>query len=157
MSNALSLPSWDHGTARIPSILSSTHLSDSGILLTFAERVLIAVPCSVTTTASDDEFNMPTTPGWNRGSHFPPLAGFAGMYRIFSPNPRMGVLSLPPCSLCSGVFPSLPMSHLFIRYAANSTNRTISWRRAGFWSQCDARARLSGFWPDRQRAPLHVR
>ena len=34
---------------------SASHLSDWGILLMFAERVLIAVPCSVTTTASDDE------------------------------------------------------------------------------------------------------
>ena len=90
----------------------------------FAERVLIAISCSVTTTASDDEFNIPTnTLGWNRSSHFPPLAGLAGMYRIFSPNSRIGVLSLRPCSLCSGVFPSLPMSHLFIKYAANPTNQ----------------------------------
>ena len=33
----------------------------------FAARVLIASPCSVTTTASDDDFSMTTnTPGWNR-------------------------------------------------------------------------------------------
>ena len=32
---ALSLPSRDHGTFRIPSTLSASHLSDSGILLTF--------------------------------------------------------------------------------------------------------------------------
>ena len=71
MSNALSLPSGDHGTARIPSILSVFHLCDSGIILTFAARVLIASPCSVTTTASDDEFSMPTNiPGRYRGSHF---------------------------------------------------------------------------------------
>ena len=45
----------------------------SPILLMFAERVLIAVPCSVTTTASDDEFSIPTnTPGWNRGFPFSP-------------------------------------------------------------------------------------
>ena len=124
MFNALSLPPGDHGTARIQSIRPASNLSDSRILLTFAERVLIAVPCSVTTTASDDEFTMPTnTPGWNRGSHFPPLSGLAGMYKIFSPNSRMGVLSLRPCSLCRGVFPSLPMSHLFIRYAATSTSQ----------------------------------
>ena len=37
---------------------------DSGILLMFAEHVLIAIPCSVTTTASDDESSIPTnTPG----------------------------------------------------------------------------------------------
>ena len=89
-----------------------------------AERVLIAVPCSVTTTASDDEFSIPTnTPGWNRGSHFTPLAGLASMCRIFSPNSRIGVLSLRPCSLCSSVFPSLPMSLLFIRYAVISTSQ----------------------------------
>ena len=95
---------WDGShseySVRVPS------LRLRGILLTFAERVLIAVPCSATTTVSDEEFNIPTnTPGWNRGSHFPPLVGLAGMYRIFSPNSRMGVLSLRPCSLCSGVFP----------------------------------------------------
>ena len=44
----------------------SVHLSDSGILLMFAERVLIAVPCSVTTTPSDDEFSITNLPGWNR-------------------------------------------------------------------------------------------
>ena len=44
------------------------HLADSGILLTFAARVLIADPCSVTITASDDElmgdgdFRGPATP-----------------------------------------------------------------------------------------------
>ena len=101
--------------ARISSILSVSHPSDSGILLMFAERVLIAIPCSLTTTASDDEFSILTnTPGWNRGSHFFPLAGLASMYRIFFPNSSMGVLSLRPCSLCSGVFASLPVSHLFI-------------------------------------------
>ena len=85
------------------------------------DLVSAASLCSVTTT---DEFSIPTnTPGWNRGSHFPPLAGLAGMHRIFSPNSRIGVLFLRPCRLCSGVFPSLPMSHLFIRYAANSTNQ----------------------------------
>ena len=160
MSNALSLPG-DHGTARIPSILSgphcmlsASHLTDSGILLTFAERVLIAVPCSVTTTATDDEFSIPTnTPGWHRGSHFPPLAGLGGMHRIFSPNSRMGVLSLRSCSLCSGVFPSMPMSPVHQQTPPTST---ISLRRAGFCSQCDARAQLSVFWPDWQRAPLHV-
>ena len=120
----LSLPSGDHGTARIPSIRSAPHLSDSGTLLTFAERVLIASPCSVTIDASDDEFSMPTnTPGWNRGSHFPPLARLAGTHKIFSPNSRVSVLSIRPCSLCSGVFPSLPMSHLFIKYAASSTSQ----------------------------------
>ena len=124
MSKPLSLPSGDHGTARIPSILSTSQLSDSGILLTFADRVLIAVPCSVTTTASDDDFSIPTnTPGWNRGSHFPPLVVLAGVYRIFSPNAMIGMLSCRPCSLSSGVFPSLPMSHLFIRYAVNSTSQ----------------------------------
>ena len=77
--------------ARVWSMLSASHLSYSGTLLMFAELVLIASPCSVTTTASDDEFSMPTnTPGWNRGSDL------AGMYRIFSPNSRIGVLSLPP-------------------------------------------------------------
>ena len=143
MSNALSLPSGDHGTARIPRILSESHLSDSGILLMFTERVLIAVPCSVTTTASDDEYSISThTPVWNCGSHFLPLAGLAGMYRIFSSNSRISVLSLRPCILCSGVFPSLPMSHLFIKYAANSTSHLTQ---------------LSMFWPDRQRVLPHVR
>ena len=32
-------------------------------------------------------------------------------------------MSLRPCSLCGGVFPLLPMAHLFIRYAANSTSQ----------------------------------
>ena len=64
-----------------------------------------------------DEYRTPTnTPGWNRGSHFPPLAGLSGMHKIFSPNAGIGVLSFRPCRLCSGVFPSLPMSHLFIKY-----------------------------------------
>ena len=36
------------------------HLVDSGILLTLAARVLIADTCSVTTTASDDVFSIPT-------------------------------------------------------------------------------------------------
>ena len=57
MSNALSLSSGDYGTARIPSVRSASHLSDSGILLTFAARVLIANPCSVTITDSHDEFD----------------------------------------------------------------------------------------------------
>ena len=49
----------------------------------------------MTAAASDDEFSMPTdTPGWNRGSHVLPLAGLAGMYKIFSPDSRIGVLSL---------------------------------------------------------------
>ena len=38
-------------------------------------------------------------------------------------NSRIGVWTLRACGLCSGVLPSLPMSHLFIRYAANSTNQ----------------------------------
>ena len=59
-SNALSLPSGDQGVARTWSMLSASHLSDLGTLLMFADLVLIAIPCSVTTTASDDEFSMPT-------------------------------------------------------------------------------------------------
>ena len=63
-------------------------------LLTFAARGLTASPCSVTTTASDDEFSMPTiTPRCNLGSHFPPLAGLAGMGKIFS-------LRIPGSSVC---------------------------------------------------------
>ena len=38
---------------------STSSLRCSGVLLTFTVRVLIASPCSVTTTASDDEFKMP--------------------------------------------------------------------------------------------------
>ena len=63
MSNVLSLPSGDHGTAGVPSVRSASHLSDSGTLLMFAARVLFASFCSVTTTASDD-FSMP---GQGRG------------------------------------------------------------------------------------------
>ena len=90
------------------------------------------VPCAcldrqrrpVTTTASDDDFSMPTnTPTWNRGSHFLPLAGLGGVYRIFSPNSRICVLSFRPCSLCSGAFPSVQMSHLFVKCATNSTSQ----------------------------------
>ena len=39
---------WRPGIARIPSIRSASHLSDLGILLAFAARVLIADPYSVT-------------------------------------------------------------------------------------------------------------
>ena len=116
---------------------------------------LIAVPCSVTTTASDDEFSIPmNAPGWNRGSHFPPLDGLAGMYRIFCPNSRMGVCPFGgaasaavrrcQCHTCSSGTKQTPPTS------------TTSLRRAGFWSQSDARAQLSVSWPDRQRAPLHV-
>ena len=112
------------GTARLPNIRSASHLSDSGFILTFAAHVLIASSCSVTTTASDDEFSMPrNTPRRNRGSHSPTLAGLAGMNKIFPPNSRIGVLSFRPCTMCISLFPSLPMSHLFIKHAANSTSR----------------------------------
>ena len=64
-------------SAPLLSILS--HLSDSRILLMFAERVLIAVPCSVTTTASDNEFSMPkNTPGMKSRFPFPPSRWFGG-------------------------------------------------------------------------------
>ena len=159
MSNALSLPSGDHGTARSPSILSASHLSDSWILLMFAERVLIAVPCSVTTTASDDESSIPTnTSGWNRGSHFHPLAGLAGMYKIFSPNSRIGVLSLRPCSLCNGVFPLLPDVAPFHQVRSTFHQPAqLSLRRAGLWFLCDAPTQLSTFWSGQQRVKPHVR
>ena len=42
------------------------------------------------------------------------------MCKIFSPNSRDGVLTHRPGSLSLGVFLSLPMSHVFIGYAANS-------------------------------------
>ena len=77
---------------------------------------------------SDDEFNIPTNiPGQNRGSHFPPLAGLPSMYKIFSPNSRIGVLPLPPCSLCVSVF---------CRICSSDTRRTpppstVSLNRAG--------------------------
>ena len=123
------------------------------ILLMLAVRVLIALPCSVTTTASDDESSIPTnTPGWNRGSHFPRLADLAGMYRIFSPNSRIGVLSLRPWSfhhcrrrICSSDVQRIPVAS------------TISLRRAGLWLPCGVPAQPSVPWPDRQRAPPHVR
>ena len=82
-------------------MLSASHLSDSRIHHTFAARVLTASPWSVTSTSSDDECSRPTnTPGWNRGSHFPPLADLGGMHKIFSPNSRIGALSLRPCNVC---------------------------------------------------------
>ena len=134
MSIALSLPSGDRGAARIPSTLSASHLSDPGILLTFAERVLIAVPCSMTTTASDDEFSISTnTPGWNSGSHFPPLAGLAGLYRIFSSR-------IPGWVCCPfGCAPSAAVSFRRCQCHTCSSGTqqtpptsTISLRRAGF-------------------------
>ena len=45
------------------------------------------------------------------------------VWRSFSPNSRIGELAFRPCSLCSGVFPSLPISHLFIKCGANSTSQ----------------------------------
>ena len=116
---------WRPRSARMPNTRSASHLSDSGTLLVLAARVfLVAVRCSVMTTTSDDMFSIPTiTPGWNLGSHFPSLAGLAGVYKIFYPNSMIGVLSLRPCSLWSGVIPSLPIAHLFIRYAASSTSQ----------------------------------
>ena len=143
MSNALSLPSGDQGRARTLSFPSASHLSDSGVLM-LAVRVLIAVPCSV------DELSIPTnTPEWNRGSHFPPLAGLAGMYRIFSPTSSIRVLSPRPCSLCSGVFPSLPTSHLLIRYAANSTSQPsmLAWSGTLAPIRCSSAAFSVHAWP----------
>ena len=52
MSNALSLPSGNQGVDRTWRMLSASHLSDSGTLLMFADLVLIASPCSVTSTTS---------------------------------------------------------------------------------------------------------
>ena len=64
------------------------------------------------------------------------------MYRIFS-------LRIPgsvccPCSLCSGVFPSLPMSDLF-RYAANSTSQHSILASGG--SLAPMRCSSAAFWP----------
>ena len=102
------VPSEDRGTARIPSIRSASHLSDSGILLPFAGRVSIVDPCSETTTASDDEFSIPTnTPRWHRGSHFPPLAGLADVYEIFSKIPESVCCPFVDATCVVGVFPSL--------------------------------------------------
>ena len=68
---------------------------------------------------------MPTnTPGEDRGSDFPPLAGLASIHKIFSPNSRIDVLSLLPCSLRFGVFPSLPMSYLFMKNQSQVTEST---------------------------------
>ena len=43
MSNTLSLSSGDHGTARIPSIRSASHLSDSGTLLSKIESCMCKI------------------------------------------------------------------------------------------------------------------
>ena len=51
------------------------------------------------------------------------LLAWLAMYQIFSPNSRIGLVSLRPRTLWNGVFPSLPISRLFIRYAANSSPR----------------------------------
>ena len=48
-------PIWRPRSARTPNTRSASHLSDSGTLLVFAARVfLVAVRCSVMTTASDE-------------------------------------------------------------------------------------------------------
>ena len=149
---------WDWGVARISSILPASHLSDSGTLLMFADLVLIASPCSDTTTASNEEFSMATnTLGWNRGSHFPPLAGLAGMHRIFSPNSRIGVLSLRPCSLAAVSFRRCRCRTCSSGLPQTPPASTISLRRAGLWPQCDAPVQPSVSWPDQQRAPPHAR
>ena len=147
-----------HGTARIPSIRSASHLSNSGILLTFAARALMASPCSVTTTTFDNGFSVPTsTPGWNLGSHFPPLAGLVGMYKVFSPNSGIGVLSFRRCRLWTSVFPSLPTSHLFIKYAANPASQHSILASGGRLVPLRCSSAPSVFWPGRPRAPPHVR
>ena len=109
-----------------PSILSASHLSDSGLSPDVRRPCLDRQPllghnhCLLTTSPAYQQ----TLLGWNRGSHFPSAHWFGGHVQdLLSPNSRIGVLSLRPCSLCSGVFPSLPTSHLFIRHTANSTNQ----------------------------------
>ena len=53
---------------------------------------------------------MPTnTPRWNRGSHYPPLAGLAGMYKIYSPEFQDRCVDPFAHMACAAVsFPSLP-------------------------------------------------
>ena len=97
----------------------ASHLSDSAILLTFAESVLIASPCSVTTTASDNGFSMPTnTPGMEPRLPLSSSRWFGGHVQ--------DLLSKLCCPFARVVFAAvsfLAMSHLFIRSAAHSTSQ----------------------------------
>ena len=97
----------------------------------------------VTTSASDDEFSMPTnTSWWNRGSHVPPLACLGASNETFSPNSLISIWSIRLCSLCSDIFPSVPMSHLFIRCARTSWHSILA--SGGPLCQCDAPTQLAG-------------
>ena len=97
MSNAVSLPSGDQRVARISSSLPESHISDSGTLLMFADLVLFASPCSVTTTVSDDASSMPTN-SWVEPRL--PLSSSRHVQDLFS-NSRIGVFSFPQY-LCIG-------------------------------------------------------
>ena len=131
------------------------------ILLTFAARVLIASPCSVTTTSSDDEFSMPTnTPGWNRwfplsSSSLAWPACTKSSLRIPGSVTRCLFDPLQPVQRCVSVAADVTPVHQGMQQIPPAS--TISLRRAGFWSQCDAPAQPAVFWPDRRRTPLHVR
>ena len=129
MSNALSPPSGDHGTARIPSIRSESHLSDSGILLTDG----IAVPTFLLSLAC---------PAYTRS----PLRIPGSVWCPFS------LAACAPssfrrcrCHTCSSGTRQIPPAS------------KVSLRRAGPWSQYDTPARPSVFRPGRPRVPLHAR
>ena len=150
MSNALSLPSGDHGTARIPSIRSASHLSESGILLTFAARLLIAFHCPVTTAASDDELRMPT----RMESRFP----FSSACRLGQSSLRISGSVCCPFGYAACV--AVSFRRCRCRTCSSCTQHIppasqISLRWKGLWSQCDAPAQPSVFWPDQPR--VHVR
>ena len=131
----------------MPSILSASHLSDSGILLTFAERVLIAGPCSVTTTASEDGFSITTNT-----SHFPPLLACLAYSEYSLPIP--GWVCVPsvvqPLQRCLSVAADVtPVASDMQRIPPAST---VSSHRTGLWPPCDVPAQPSVSWPVRQRA-----
>ena len=87
--------------------------------------------------------------GGTAASQFPPLVG---SWRACLQTPGFGVLSLRPCSLCSCVFPSLPMSHLFTKYAANSTSQHNILASCGALApmRCSSAAFSVMTWPDNE-------
>ena len=71
------------------------------------------------------------------------VACLASLYKIFSPNSRIGVLSFRPCNVCVGVFRSLPLVHQ-IRSELHLPTQ---------YPCIDAPVQRSVFWLDHPRVP----
>ena len=154
----LSLPSGDHGNARIPRVRSAIFPTEESSGRSPHVFFFIADRCLVTTTASDDEFSIEYSriESWVQTSLL--LLVWQACTSSSLQNPRIGVLSLRPCGpVCRRLSVTADVASVHQIRSELHPPQYPCIRRDLDASQYDAPMEFPVLWPDHPRVQPCVR